>query len=299
MKRPVFAFILLILLSALFICAGSFCTGGTAGGPDSASIEASEGSGIADEGATRLYLPLLGDIDARDYSLPVLAVLLGLVDGFNPCAMWALVYLISLVAGLNDRTKIWLVVGTFVASSGILYFLFMSAWLNAFLFLGFFRPVTLVIGLLSLYVGVGNIISTIRKRGAVECEVVDGATRRQTMNRMKKVLASPVTLTSLVSVVGLAFIVNSMEFVCSCAIPAVFTHVLAMSNLSTIEHYGYILLYVSFFMLDDFIIFGSAVFAFNATLGSRYLVYCKVIGGLLLIALGFFLVFMPHVLLMR
>ena len=79
-------------------------------------------------------LPLLGEIDVTEYSLLALAVIMGLVDGFNPCAMWVLAYLISLIMTLNDRKKIWLLVGTFVAASGILYFLFMTAWLNVFLF---------------------------------------------------------------------------------------------------------------------------------------------------------------------
>jgi hypothetical protein len=48
-------------------------------------------------------LPWIGEIAPADYSLPALAVILGLVDGFNPCAMWVLVYLISLVAILRDR----------------------------------------------------------------------------------------------------------------------------------------------------------------------------------------------------
>src|SRR4030042_5898680 len=53
------------------------------------------------------------EIDPSAFSLPTLAVILGLVDGFNPCAMWVLVYLISLVATLRDRRSIWLIVGSF------------------------------------------------------------------------------------------------------------------------------------------------------------------------------------------
>jgi hypothetical protein len=119
------------------------------------------------------------------------------------------------------------------------------------------------------------------------------------MDKMRSIALSSVTLTSLVSIVALAFIVNSIEFMCSCAIPAVFTHVLSISSLSRLEHYAYILLYDFFFMLDDLIIFGSAVLAFNTAIATRYVVYCKVIGGVLMSVLGFVLVFMPQVLIMR
>jgi len=98
----------------------------------------------------KIKLPLIGEIVLSDYSLPALAIILGLVDGFNPCAMWVLVYLISVVATLRDRRRIWLIVGSFVLASGILYFLFMTAWLNVFLLIGYVKPVTVVIGLVAL-----------------------------------------------------------------------------------------------------------------------------------------------------
>ena len=87
----------------------------------------------SEEPKHKIKLPFIGEIVLSDYSLPALAIILGLVDGFNPCAMWVLVYLISIVATLRDRKRIWLIVGSFVLASGILYFLFMTAWLNAFL----------------------------------------------------------------------------------------------------------------------------------------------------------------------
>jgi hypothetical protein len=257
-------------------------------------------SGLAapDSDATKIKVPFLGEIDARDYSLPALAVLLGLIDGFNPCAMWALVYLISLVASLNDRRKIWLIVGSFVLSSGILYFLFMSAWLNAFLVMGYFRPITIIIGIVAVYLGLAGLVDLIRKKGALTCEVVSERSKQKTIDRMKSIVLSPVTVTSVLSTVALAFIVNSIEFVCSCAIPVVFTHVLSMSGLTRLEHYSYILLYDFFFMLDDLIIFGSAALALNTVIANRYVVYCKIVGGILMTVLGLALVFMPQVLMM-
>ena len=98
-------------------------------------------------GLAEFELPFLGRTDLTAISIPVLAIVLGLIDGFNPCAMWVLVYLISLILSVNDRKKIWLIVGSFVFASGVLYFLFMTAWLNAFLLIGYFRPLTIIIGL--------------------------------------------------------------------------------------------------------------------------------------------------------
>jgi len=204
-----------------------------------------------------IILPIIGEIIPADYSLPALAVILGLVDGFNPCAMWVLVYLISLIATLRDRKRIWLIVGSFVLASGVLYFLFMTAWLNAFLFIGYVKPVTTVIGLVAVGGGILQIRGFIETKGALVCEVTGEESRKETMTRIQKIVSSPLTLGTIAGIIALAFLVNSIEFVCSAAIPAIFTHVLSLASLTTLQYYGYILLYVLFFMLDDLVIFGN------------------------------------------
>jgi thiol-disulfide isomerase/thioredoxin len=236
-----------------------------------------------------IVLPIIGEIVLADYSLPALAVILGLVDGFNPCAMWVLVYLISLVATLRDRKRIWLIVGSFVLASGILYFLFMTAWLNAFLFIGYVRPVTTVIGLVALGGGILQVREVIETKGAIVCEVTSEESRKKTMTRIQKIVSSPITLGTIVGIIALAFAVNSVEFVCSAAIPAVFTQVLSLASLTTFQYYSYILLYVFFFMLDDLVIFSTAAFALTSSLGDRYAKYSRPVGATILIILGLLL----------
>ena len=251
---------------------------------------------IIEEPKDGVTLPIIGEIRLSDYSLPSLAIILGFVDGFNPCAMWVLAYLISLIMTLKDKRKIWLLVGSFVFASGVLYFLFMTAWLNAFLLIGYFRPVTIVIGLAALGAGTLNIREFIRTKGVIVCEVGDEESRKKTMRRMEKVVFSPLTLATIAGIIALAFVVNLIEFVCSAAIPAIFTHVLSLSNLATLRYYAYILLYDFFFMLDDLIIFGSAALAMTSSLGDRYAKYCKPLGGTILLVLGVLLLFAPHLL---
>ena len=234
----------------------------------------------------KIKLPLIGEIVLADYSLPALAVILGFVDGFNPCAMWVLVYLISLIATSRDRKRIWLIVGSFVLASGVLYFLFMTAWLNVFLLIGYVRPVTTVIGLVALGGGILQIREVIETKGAIVCKVTDEESRKKTMTRIQEIVSSPITLGTIAGIIALAFAVNSIEFVCSAAIPAIFTHVLSLTSLTTFQYYGYILLYVFIFMLDDLVIFGTAAFALTSNLGDRYAKYTRPVGGTILIILG-------------
>lgn len=233
-----------------------------------------------------ITLPLIGTIDPTHHSLLTLSILLGLADGFNPCAMWVLVYLISLVAQLGERRKIWWIVGTFVLASGILYFLFMTAWLNAFLLIGYIRPLTRVIALLAIGFGLDHLYGLVASRGEVACEVDDVESRRRTMRREREIVAAPIGIASLAMVIALAFAVNAIEFVCSAALPAIYTHVLASTDVSPTLHYAYILVYVLFFMLDDLVIFGLAAFAISGVIGTRYAAVSRGVGGVVLVGLG-------------
>jgi uncharacterized protein Veg len=239
-----------------------------------------------EEARDTIILPIIGEIALANYSLPALAVILGLVDGFNPCAMWVLVYLVSLVATLSDRKRIWLIVGSFVLASGILYFLFMTAWLNAYLLIGYSRGVTTAVGLVALGGGILQIREIVETKGAVVCKVTDQESRKKTMTRIQKIVSSPITLGTIAGIIALAFAVNSIEFLCSAAVPAVFTRVLSLASLSTLQHYGYIVLYVLFFMLDDLVIFSTAALAVTSSLGVRYAKYSRPVGATLLIILG-------------
>ena len=244
----------------------------------------------------KINVSILGDINVLDYSLVSLAVVLGLLDGFNPCAMWVLVYLITLIISLNDRKKIWLLVGSFVFASGVLYFLFMTAWLNVFLLIGYLKPLILIVGLGALFVGINDLKVYFMTKGAIVCEVGDVNSKKRTMSRMQKIVESPLTRMTVFAVIGLAFVVNSIEFACSAVVPVVFTQVLTLSGLSGFSYYGYILLYVFFFMLDDLIIFSLAAFAVTGTFGQKYAKLSKLVGGVILVVLGLVLVFKPELL---
>ncbi len=252
---------------------------------------AAQGKAFAKKDSPEYIDTWFGRINVLEKSLPVLAVTLGLLDGFNPCAIWVLVYMISLIAGLNDRRKIWLIVGTFVFASAILYYLFMTALLNIFLYVGYLRILRLLIGTFAVYIGIINL----KNRNKAVCKVGDAETKHKTMGRVRGLVEAEVSVLTVLGVIGLAFAVNSMEFLCSAALPAVFTGALAQAELSGIQYHFYILLYVFFFMLNELIIFATAAFAVNYYVSERFIGPLRLVGGVVILLLGLFMVFSPGV----
>lgn len=235
-------------------------------------------------------LPYFGDVDVFQQSVPFLSVVLGLVDGFNPCAMWVLVFMISVIVDLRDKRKTFVIVGAFVGASAVFYFALMAGWINLFKLIGYIRLLTVGIGAIALYTGFESLRSFFE---GPKCKVTSPEGRNRIKNRIKTLAEKPLSWGTLTGVFALAIVVNGIEFVCSAALPAIFTSVLAFSNLSVFMHYWYISVYVFFFMLDDLIVFSLAAFAVNKYAGDKYMVWCKLIGGVILFALGFVMLFRP------
>ena len=270
---------------------------GTGGCESDANSLASAFADTEDDGSVRaepsrkITLPLIGEIDVFKESIMFLAVTIGLVDGFNPCAMWVLVFMISVIVKLNSKKKIWLIVGSFLFSSGLFYYALLAGWINLFELIGYIKLLNVLIGCIAIYTGFASLKSFFM--GEVVCKVVDAKTSKNIKNRIVELADRPLGIGVVIGVISLAIVVNGIEFVCSAALPAVFTSVLAFSNLSTFMRYWYITVYDFFFILDDIIVFSLAAFAASKYNGDKYMVWCKLIGGLIILVLGIMLLFFP------
>jgi len=241
-----------------------------------------------------IKLPFLGNTNIHKLSLPVLAILMGLLDGFNPCAMWTLLFLISLLLGMNNRKRMWTLGVAFIVASASVYFIFMSAWLNLVLFLGLIIWVRLAIALLALFGGSYSIreFFTSTTNG---CKVTGSEKRQKVFEKLKNIVKQNNLWIELGGIILLAFLVNLVELICSAGLPAVFTQVLAMNNLSTWGYYSHILLYIFFFMIDDLFVFFIAMITLKMTgITTKYAKYSHLIGGILMVIIGVLLIFKPE-----
>jgi len=241
-------------------------------------------------------VPLLGPVDMASLSLPALTVLLAAIDGFNPCAMWVLVFLIGLLLGLENEGRMWLLGGAFLLATAAMYFLVMAAWLNLILFLGAVVWVRAAVGVLAIGGGLFYLRDYWTKpEGA--CRVVNPGRRQRIMAAFRETVENRPLLLAVPGMMALAVLVNFIELICSAGIPAVYTQVLALSDLPAPAYYGYIVLYIVVFMLDDVAIFATAMIALRVTgLTGTYARASHLIGGIVLLAIGAVMLLRPDLL---
>ena len=242
----------------------------------------------------KINLPIIGEIETRDFSLPVLTVLIAGLDGFNPCAMWVLLFLISLLLGMEDKKRMWILGTAFIVSSAFVYFLFMSAWLNLFLFLGFVLWVRVVIGLVALVAGGYNLKEYFTNKAGV-CKVTSGKKRQKVFEKLKNIIYEKQFWLALVGIIILAFAVNLVELICSAGLPAVYTQILALTPMAKWQYYAYLGLYIFIFMLDDLLVFFVAMTTLQITgMTTKYTRVSHLIGGILMLVMGILLLFKPE-----
>jgi hypothetical protein len=256
----------------------------------SADADAVDGGGDAEA----IALPLVGTVNARTVSLPLLAVVLGGLDAFNPCALSVLLFLVSVLVGAHSRRRILLVGGTFVAATGIIYFLLMSAWLNAFLWFGELRLVTALAGAAALVAGLIN-AKDYAWFGRGPSLVIPQAARPSIFERMLDLSRAATLPVLLGTTILVAATTSAYEMLCTGGFPVVFTRVLTLSDLPTTAYYGYLGLYVTVYALPMI----AMVAAFAITLGTRGLSIdearrLKLLSGLLMIGVGGLLLLAPE-----
>ena len=244
-------------------------------------------------------VPILGKINVKEVSLPLLSVVLGFVDGFNPCAMWILIFLITMLINMKDRKKMWILGITFILTSGIVYLMFMLAWLNLATFIGKVSYIRLLIAFVAIVVGIVNLANYIKAINKKDdgCEVVDKKDRKKIINKIIKITSEKKFIVALIGIMVLAASVNIIELMCSIGIPLLFTQILAMNDLSTGSYAFYMFLYILFFLIDDIIVFVISMVTLKVTgITTKYTKYSHLVGGIIMLIIGLLLIIKPELL---
>ncbi len=232
-------------------------------------------------------------------SWPIMAFMLGILDGFNPCAMWTLLVLIGFLLAMEDKKKRWWIGGIFVGSSAILYglallaYLFgfteVSNWVAGSVMSWIFR----LVGVLAVGTGLLSLKNWLKK--GVECDVRDMNSKQKFRNKLSAILAREKFILVITGVVGLAFTVNSIELLCSFAIPTAFTATLVNLKMPLWQQLSAIGIYDFAYILDDIVVLVIALWTMSLKIFSPKIVQIShLVGGLLLLVLGLFLIFDPQ-----
>jgi glutaredoxin len=243
-----------------------------------------------------IEMPLFGQVSVEKLGLPIFTIAIGLVDGFNPCAMWVLLILLSILVNLRDRKRMLMIAGTFVFISGAVYFVFMAAWLNIFLIIGFSRILQIIIGLTALLIGAVHIKDYLAFKKGFSLSIPDSA-KPSLYSHIRDVIYAENIIATFIAIIIMAILVNMIELLCTAGLPAIYTQVLTLQQLNTSQYYLYLLLYNIAYMFDDALMVGLVVFTMSKQrLEEEQGRWLKLLSGSIILILGGLLLFAPNLL---
>ncbi|MFA6184442.1 MAG: glutaredoxin [Parcubacteria group bacterium] len=253
------------------------------GGVDSCSKD-----DVAKNDLEKIKVPVFGVINTKDFSLLSLSAIIGFVDGFNPCAMWVLVAFLIALSQVGSQLKMFIVAGLFIIAESVMYFLILNVWYKTWDFIKLDWLMLPLVGLLSLGGGIYFLYKFRKNKGQLVCDVTSLEHQRKTTTKIKNIATRPLNIFGAFVIIGLAFSVNIIEFACSVGLAQSFTKILELNNLSFWAQQWYTGVYTLFYMVDDFIVFGLAIFGYRKfyQFGAKYSNLALLIGGIILIILG-------------
>lgn len=242
-----------------------------------------------------IVLPILGSVNIKNASLPIVAVVLGFIDGFNPCAMWILLFLINMFLGMKNKKRRWILGFTFLFISSFVYFLSMLG-INLILDVIAVRFLKIAIGIFILIAGILNLRKYLKTRKEeAGCSVVDHKKRKKLISKMRKIMETKSFLLSLIGVALLAASVNLIELACSLGFPMIFTEILSLNEIDGIMRIVYLLIYIFFYMIDDMLVFTISMITLQATgITNKYNKLCTLVSAIIMIIMGLLLLLKPE-----
>ena len=243
----------------------------------------------------KITVPLLGKVDAKKVSIPLVAIILGFIDGFNPCAMWILLFLINMFFTMKNKKKAWVLGFIFLFVSAFVYFLSMLG-INLVIGALAVSYLKIIIGLFILGAGIYNFRKYLQIRDEeAGCVVVDDKKRKKLITKIRSIMESKSFILAVVGVITLAASVNLVELACSLGFPMIFTELLSLNNVTGISRILYLLLYILFYMIDDLFVFTVSMITLEATgITNKYNKLCTLVSSIIMIIMGLLLVFKPE-----
>ena len=252
------------------------------------------------ENQVLVNIPIINKtVDLTNYSLLTMSIILGTIDGFNPCAMWVLVLFLTALIAVGNKVKMFRVAGLFILAEAVMYFFILNAWIYAWDFVGLDKWVTPLVEIVGIIGGIFFIRNYLKKGDTLECEVTDFEQRAKISKKIKDIANKPFTLLTALAIIGLALSVNVIEFACSVGIPQTYTKILQINEVPFWTRQFYTFIYIIGYMIDDIIVFGFALMSVNKLqLTTKYSKWVNLFGGILMIILGLIMLIKPSLLIM-
>lgn len=241
-----------------------------------------------------LELPLIGEISTEDTPLVALTAMIALVDGFNPCSLWVLTFLLGLVVHSGSRKKTAAVGLTFLTVTSIGYGAFVYGLINVFSYVSHLMWIKAAVASVALVFGAVNVKDFFYWNRGLSFTIPDRFKPKIARELSETVRKDSLAMTLFGTAVIAAGIVL-VELPCTAGFPLIYSNILAERGVQTGFALVLLGLYMLIYLLDELAVFLGITYTMEKTrFEEKHGRYLKLLGGMIMIALAATLLIRPE-----
>ena len=247
-----------------------------------------------EELSTSITVPLFGKVDLKNKSLLVTTVIIGLVDGVNPCSLWVLTMLLAMVIHTDSRKKTMIIGLVYLFITAAIYALFILGVFSLLSYVRYMKWIQIGVACVTLVLGLINLKDYFFFKQGVSL-TIDDEKKPGLYKKMRNVLKNTDNVWAMIgATVILAAGVSLVEFSCTAAFPVIWSNILSAHGVSKLEFALHLLLYMLLYQVDELIIFLVVVVTMKSKrMEEKHGQVLKLFSGCLMIALSTVMIVKP------
>ncbi|MDP2966753.1 MAG: hypothetical protein Q8N39_12080 [Pelolinea sp.] len=241
-----------------------------------------------------ITLPFIGEADLGKQSLAVSTLIIGFVDGFNPCSLWIISVLLALTLTSGSRTKVITVGLTYLLVTTLVYSLFILGVFTLFSYIGYLRWIQIIVALIAILFGVVNMKDYFWYKEGISFTISDKHKPKLYQN-MRSTVVTPRSLFGLIGTTAvMAAGVSLIEFSCTAGFPVIWSNIMIANKVGVLYFALLLGLYMLIYLLDEIGVVVAASITMKATrMEEKHGRLLKLISGVIMLALGIVMAINP------
>lgn len=246
-----------------------------------------------DETGAQIDVPFVGTVSLDDQNLLVSTIIIGFVDGVNPCSLWVISVLLTIVVRTASRRRVIAVGSTFLVVTAAMYALYMAGIYSALTVVGFLGTIQLIVAISAGVFGLVSVKDYFAFKKGLSFTIPDSA-KPGIYKRMRAAAGHERLVPALLATAVLGVLVSLIETPCTAGFPVLWTGLLKANGVPFAEGALLFVAYMIPFLLDEMIVFGVAVVTMRATkMQEKHGELLKLFAGVTMLALAAVMVLDP------
>ncbi len=258
------------------------------------TIEAAVEGRERSAGGTQILVPLIGEIDLLASPLLLTTVIIATLDGFNPCSLFVLTFLLAIIVHSASRKRIFIIGFTFLLVTSLVYGLFMLGVLNIMLFAGQLFWIRNLVAAIVIILGLTGIKDFLFFREGLTFSIPDSY-KQKYYGQVRQVFYTKSVVPAITATAVMALGIALIELPCTAGFPFIWSTIVSGHELPLSYFIMLFALYIFLYLLIEIVIFLVAVIRMRSIkMTEERGRILKLIAGSLMLVLGLILLLKPE-----